>query len=547
MATTNGVINGAERSKIQNLTTDVLIVGGGFGGVYGMHQFRQLGLSVKLFEAGSYFGGTWYWNRYPGARVDSETPYYSLSIPAVWKTFTWSERFPGHEEIRRYFQHADKTLDLSKDAFFNTIVVEARYDGSQWVVKTLDGGVAHATYLVLATGSSYKTHWPDFKNLSHYKGLLLHSAAYPEEGIDFQGKKVGIIGNGATGVQLVQELARENCELTAFIRTPNIALPMSQRQMSVEEQEAHKAFYESYFRSAKDTTAGFPFNTVNKSIWEATPEEQESLFEELWGRGGFNFTIGNYRDFLTDKKANALFYEFWARKVRERVKDPWKRDVVAPLPQTQLFGTKRPSLEQDYYEMLDRPNVTVVDLNKTPIVEFEETGVKTTEKVHHFDIVIMATGYDSVTGSLTDMNLYDTDGRTVKAKWQDGVYTYLGLTIDKMPNLFMVYSPQAPTAFANGPAIIEIQIDWIAAAIKKMRDEGIKSIAPKFEAADKWRSDIQTMNEKTLHPLSNSWYMGANIPGKKREQLLYLGGLDTYNKVTHGALDGWRGFEIVKA
>jgi len=550
MAVPNGVSpsNGvASTDNIHNIDVDVLIIGGGFGGMYGLYKFRKLGLSVKLFEAGSDFGGTWYWNRYPGARVDSESPYYSLSVPEVWKTWTWSERFPDHNELRRYFKHVDNVLDLSKDAFFNTIVVDATWDGDQWIVKTKDGGTAKCKYLVAATGSSYKMHYPDFKNLKDFKGLLVHSAIYPEGGLDVKGKRVGVVGNGATGVQIVQELAKEDCDLTVFIRTPNIALPMQQRKLTVEEQESSKSFYASYFNAAKHCRAGFPYNPAPKSFWEASEEERNALFDELWNRGGFSFLLSNYHDFARDKKANTIIYNYWAKKVRERVKDPYKADVVAPLKQLHWFGTKRPSLEQNYYEMLDRPNVKVVDIKATPIVEFQEKGIATTDKRYEFDIIILATGFDSLTGSLIDMNLKDVNGVQLQEKWKNGVYTWLGLTIDGLPNFFMVYSPQAPTALSNGPPIIEIQMDWIVDAITKMRAEKIKAINPRFEAARKWREDIQELNSKTLYPETDSWYMGANIPGKPREQLLYLAGVDVYNRVSNAALENWDGFDIIKA
>lgn len=547
----NGVngthINGTTTGNIHNITTDILIVGGGFGGMYGLHEFRKLGLSVKLFEAGSDFGGTWYWNRYPGARVDSETPYYSLSIPEVYKDWTFSERFPGHEELRRYFKHVDKTLDLSKDSFFNTIVTEAQYVDDEWHVRTDDGGLAKAKYLVLATGSSYKKHYPNFKGLDKFKGRLIHSALYPEEGVNVTGKKVGVIGSGATGVQIVQELAREDCQLTAFIRTPNIALPMHQRKLSQEEQCSAKNFYQAVLKSARDCRSGFPYDPATKTFYETTPEEREAYWEDLWGRGGFAFLISNYREFLTDKDANREFYRFWAKKTRARIKDPFKKDVLAPLHQRHWFGTKRPSLEQDYYEMIDRDNVTVVDLNATPIEGFAETGVVTSAKLHDFDVVILATGYDSVTGSLTDMGLRDTDGVALATKWAHGTSTYLGLTVPKMPNMFMVYSPQAPTSLSNGPPIIEIQIEWIAAAIRKMREQGIKAIDAQPPAAEKWRQDIQDMANLTLYPETRSWYMGSNIDGKPREMLLYLAGVDTYNRVAAEALSEWTGFDLVKA
>jgi cation diffusion facilitator CzcD-associated flavoprotein CzcO len=513
--TTNGVNTATKNGhteNIHNIDVDVLIVGAGFGGMYGLHQVRQMGLSVKLFDAGSDFGGTWHWNRYPGARVDSETPYYSLSIPKVYKSWHFSERFPGHQELREYFKHVANTLDLRKDAFFNTIVVEAKYstESDQWTVKTDDGGIAKCKYLVLAVGSSYKKHFPDFKNLDKFKGKLIHSALYPEGGLDVKGKKVGVIGSGATGVQIVQELAREDCQLSAFVRTPNIALPMHQRKLTKEEQDNAKSFYMSMLQSAKDCRSGFPYDPAPKTFFEASKEERMEYWEDLWQRGGFSFLISNYREFLLNKDVNREFYQYWASKVRARISDPFKRDVMAPLNQGHWYGTKRPSLEQDYYEMIDRPNVSVIDLNATPIVEFTETGIHLggdSPKHHDFDIIILATGYDSVTGSLIDMNLTDINNVPLTEKWAKGTYTHLGLMIPKMPNMFMVYSPQAPTSLSNGPPIIEIQIDWICDAIRKMREEGIRYVDGKQERAEQWREDIQKINSLTLYPETNSWYM----------------------------------------
>lgn len=557
-------------SSVENITADIIIVGGGFGGMYGIHQFRKLGLSVKLLEAGSSRGGTWHWNRYPGARVDSETPYYSLSIPEVYRTWTFTERFPGHEELRRYFQHVDQTLDLTKDAYFNTIVTSARYDttAGEWHVTTDDPNrVATCKYLVMATGSSYKKHFPAFKDLDKFKGRLIHSALYPEAGLDVSGKKVLVVGSGATGLQIVQTLAHDKtCQLTACIRTPNFALPMKQRQISAEEQNNAKSFYQSHLQAAKQCRGGFPYDPAPKPFHETTREERLAHWEDIWARGGFSFLLSNYREFLTDKDANRELYAFWADKVRARVRDPVKREMVAPLKQGHWFGTKRPSLEQDFYEMIDQDHVTLLDLKKRDIAAFTATGITTTrskdassdqqeqeqeqeqEQQHHdFDIIILATGYDSLTGSLLDAGLTDTTSTPLSQKWKTGTYTYLGLTIPQMPNLFMVYSPQAPTSLSNGPPIIEIQIDWIASAISQMRAQGVKYIDARSEAAEAWREDIQVMNAKTLYPETDSWYMGANVPGKPREQLIYLAGVDTYAKVTAEALDGWKGFDVVMA
>jgi cation diffusion facilitator CzcD-associated flavoprotein CzcO len=494
----------------QAITSDVLIIGGGFGGMYGLHRMRQLGLTVKLFEAGADFGGTWHWNRYPGARVDSEVPFYSLSIPEVYAQWEFTERYPGHQELREYFKHVDNVLDLSKDAYFNTVVVEARYNAedAKWHVRTKDGRHAIATYLICATGSSYKKHLPQFDGLDKYTGQLIHSAAYPEAGLDVKGKRIGVLGSGATGVQIVQELAKEDCNLTAFIRTPNVAIPMRQRKLSHEEQLANKNIYQALFNSAKQCRSGFPYTPTSGRFHDASPEERRKVYEILWERGGFPFTICNYRDFLVDRTANREIYQFWLEKTRPRIQDPFKRDVMAPLEQPHWLGTKRPSLEQDYYEMIDRPNVTVMDLKNTPIVSFQEHGIRTSEKLLELDIIVFATGYDALTGSLKDIGLVDTDGVPLSEKWKKGTFTYMGLMIPKMPNLFMVYSPQAPTALANGPAIIEKQVDWIAEAVGKMREQGIESIDAEQSSAEDWRAKVQELSDMTLFKGTRSWYTG---------------------------------------
>jgi cation diffusion facilitator CzcD-associated flavoprotein CzcO len=436
----------------------------------------------------------------------SETPYYSLSIPELWKKWTWSERFPGHAELRRYFRFVGKTLNAYEDTYFTTIVDGVEHYDGRWHLNLRDSGRASCTYLILSTGSSYKRHYPSFKDMDHYKGHLIHSALYPEEGLDVKGKRVAVIGNGATGVQIVQELAREDCYLTTYIRTPNIALPMHQRPMTVAEQEAAKSFYAAMFTAARNCRSGFPYNPSTQLLSQVTEAEWRAQFQELWDRGGFAFLLSNYRDFLIDRNVNKIFYDWWATHVRARMKNEEKRDIVAPLEQGILFGTKRSSLEQDYYEALDRDNVTVLNLKTLGLERFTEKGIVTSDGVEReYDIVILATGYDSLTGSLTDLNIKDTSGRLLQDKWARATYTYLGLMINGLPNAFLTYSPQAPTSLANGPPIIEIQVDWIVDAIKKMREEGVESVDPKFEAANKWRADIQEMNSKTLFPYTDSW------------------------------------------
>lgn len=530
-----------------DIESEAVVIGGGFGGCNSLYKLRNLGLSVKLIEAGGAFGGVWYWNRYPGARVDTEMPSYQFNIPSVYKGWNWSERFPGDVELRRYFEHVDNTLELSKDTFFHTIVTGVNYNKStcHWVVRTNTGLTITCKYVVAATGSSYKKHYPHFDGLEKYAGQLVHSADYPQE-LEVKGKKVGIVGNGASGLQIVQTLAKEDCDLKVFIRTPCFSIPMKQRAIPPDEAEMMKGYYDGIFDRCYKSATGFPHNTLFQSALHASPEERKELFDELWKRGGYSFLVSNYYDFLLNEKSNSIFYDYWVQKVRARMTDPVKMDLVAPLKQQMLVGTKRPSLEQDYYEMIDRPNVALHDLKRNPIVALDATGAVTGGKSgsqhHDLDILIFATGYDAVTGSLLDLEIKDKNGVPLSDKWKNGVLTHLGLMIPDAPNLFMVYGPQAPTSLANGPPFIEMEADWICNAIQKMEREGLVAIEPKLESAEAWKEQVRAVSEHTLYPKTESWYMGANIPGKRREPLIWLGGIQSWWKSCNESLEGWAGF-----
>ncbi|EXJ84874.1 hypothetical protein A1O3_05549 [Capronia epimyces CBS 606.96] len=526
---------------------DVLIIGAGFGGCYSLYKLRRLGLSVHLFEAGSQLGGVWHWNNYPGARVDSEIPYYQFSMPEVWRKWNWSERFPGGEELKAYFKHVDSTLNLSKDITYSANVVGIKYDEStaKWTVTTEDGQKAVCRYLICATGSSFKPYYPDFPNLNKFKGQLIHSTRWPAVA-NTKGRRVAIIGSGATAVQCTQEIAKEASHLTVYIRTASISLPMFQRRLDELEQRISKATYRQMFDFCRHSKSGLGYDPQPGSVFDLTDEEREELWEELWSRGGFNFNQANYRDFLVDPKASQLMYDFWAKKTRPRVKNPAKAAFLVPEKPPFAFGTKRSSLEQDYYECCDQDNVDLVDLKANPIREFTEKGIITQDGVEReFDTVVMATGFDAMTGSLTNMNVVGRDGLTFKERWKDGVFTQLGLCSSGCPNLFMIYGPQAPTAFTNGPVFIEAQVDVVVDLIQKLQKDGIKSIEAQRPAEEKWKQAIQDANDKTLLPLTDSWYMGANIPGKKREQLNYLGGIETYIQECRKALETLDGFTVV--
>lgn len=430
-----------------DLDIDILIVGGGFSGCYSLYALRKLcpTPSIKLVEAASDFGGVWYYNRYPGARVDSEWPQYQFSIPEVWKDWTWKERFPDHNEIKAYLKHMVDVLDLRRDAIFNTIVDKVIWDDSRkkWDTYTRDGKVFTSKHVVVCSGSSYKRHYPDFKGLQNFQGTMLHSSDFPEGDVDVTGKRVGVVGAGATGVQIVQELAKQDCELINFVRTPNIALPLGQRKIDPEEEKKSKSGYEDLFKYLKTTKGGFANKGNLVAFKDATNEERDAIMQKAWDEGGFAVPISTFSEFYFDKEANAYMYNYWANKVRARISDPEKQQIMAPLPQQDFFGTRRTALEHDYYESVDRPNVKLVNLRRSPISEIVERGAVTEDgTLHELDVLILATGYDALNGSQMALGLHDRDGRSLKEKWSKGTETYLGITIPGMPNVWMSYGPQ---------------------------------------------------------------------------------------------------------
>ena len=548
-------LHGATKSSpdtyAEVLETDVLVVGAGFGGVYLLHKLRQQGLNVKIYEAGQDIGGIWYWNCYPGARVDSQVPVYEYSMPEVWKDWNWSEKYPGWMELRAYFDHVEKVLDVKKDIAFNSRVTSAEYDekSNKWTVKTEDGRTARCTYFIVATGFAAKRHFPDWKGLDTFEGTIHHSSFWPEElqGPRATGKKIAVVGTGSTGVQIAQEFAPYASSLTVFQRTPNLALPMQQGDMSVEEQISSKADYPNFFKNRMTTFAGFAYDFVKRDTFDDTSEAREAFFEDLWQKGGFQFWLATYQDMLFDEKANREAYNFWAKKTRARIHDPVKRDILAPLEPRHPFGTKRPSLEQTFYEQFNRPNINVVDIKANPVVEVRPNGLLTADgKLHEVDIIALATGFDSVTGGMKDMGLRDIHGVNLADKWSQGTWSYLGMTCAGYPNMFFLYGAQGPTAFSNGPSCVECQGDWIIDTIARLRKEKIKSINATRDAEERWRKLVTELSDKTLFPGTDSWYMGANIPGKPREQLNFAGGIPLYEKEIRGVMDGWDGFEVVR-
>jgi len=437
---------------------DVVIVGAGFGGIYQLYLLRKRGYNVKVFEAGADLGGTWYWNAYPGARVDSDIPIYELSIEELWKDWTWSEKFPGQKELLRYFAYVDSKLDVKRDIQFNTRVLGANFDTASdcWAVKTEDGKTTYPRFMVLCTGFASKPYIPPFKGLDNFKGIWHHTARWPHEGVGLKGKRVGVIGTGASGVQVIQECALEVSHLTVFQRTPNLALPMNQSNPSEEFQNKQKIeTYRDTYLFRKTTFAGFHYDLIKKNTVDVSDEERNATYEDLWVAGGFRFWLGNYEDLFNNQVSNDYAYTFWRDKVRERVNHPVRKEILAPTVAPHPFGTKRPCLEQQYYEVYNQSNVDLINLQEHSISEITEIGVLTSDGVEHeLDVLILATGFDAVTGSMTQIDIKGTDGLFIREKWGPRLKTYLGLTTANYPNMFFLYGPQGPTAFCNGPTCV---------------------------------------------------------------------------------------------
>ena len=517
---------------------DVLIVGAGFSGCCLLHKLRdELNLNVKIFETGSSLGGTWHWNRYPGARVDCPVPGYEFSMEGAWKHWTWKEKYPSWEELQAYFIHIDKELSISKDCYFNHEVVSAQFlsDEQKWAVTTR-GRVILTKWLIPAIGFAAKQYVPDWKGLETFRGKIYHSSAWPEEGVNVEGQKVAVIGTGSTGIQIGQQWAKDAAETFVFQRTPNTCLPMRQEKLDVVQQKDRKSRL-ALFANSRTTFGGLPYDYVQRNSLVDSPDEREATYERLYEEGGLKLWNGSYKDLMVTHSTNREVYDFWAKKTRARINDPKLKDLLAPLEPIHAFGGKRPSLEQDYYEQFNKPNVHLVSIKENPISELRPEGIVTADgRLHAVDIIAIATGFDSVTGGIQKMGIKDADGIGLSKRWDQGIYTYLGLMVSRCPNMFLPYSAHSPSVFSNGPTCIEIQILWIVEMIKNAEREGIREIDVKRQAEQAWRDEILEVANKTLLPTTNSWYMGSNIPGKPVEPLFYVGGLPRYQEKCAEAL-----------
>jgi cyclohexanone monooxygenase len=524
---------------------DAVIVGAGFAGLYALHKLRdQMGLSARVFEAGDGIGGTWYWNRYPGARSDSSSWIYCYSFDEeLRQEWQWSERYPQQEEMLGYLEHVADRFDLNRDIHLGTRVTGATFDEetNRWEIRTDSGDVVSARFLIAALGALSAANVPDISGMESFAGERYHTAEWPHEGVDFAGKRVGLIGTGATGIRVATELAEQADHLTVFQRTPNYAVPLGNYPLDAESRRWYKENYEEIWESVRHNFSGHDYDPIEKETHDATPEEREHVFQERWDRGGFGLWLGNYDDILENEKANEVVSEWVRQKIQGRVDDPETAENLTP--RDHAFGTKRVPLENGYYEIFNQDNVDLVDVQEAPIEEITQTGVRTRDDEREFDALVFATGFDAMTGPYNKIDIRGRDGQLLRDKWAEGPRTYLGLMSAGHPNLFAITGPQSPSVLTNMPVAIEQHVDWISGVIQHMREGELDVVEPTGEAENEWVDHSQEVAHATLFPQSATWYMGANIPGKPQVFLPYLGGLGPYRqKCDEVAANGYEGF-----
>jgi cyclohexanone monooxygenase len=539
-----------ERPAMPEATTlDVVIVGAGFSGLYMMHKMRGLGFSARVYEAGSGVGGTWYWNRYPGARVDIESQEYSYSFsPELEDEWTWSERYAAQPELLEHLNHVADRFDLRRDIQFETRITAAVFDeaSGRWTVSTDTGEVISARFCVMAIGCLSVTKDVDLPGAETYLGRAYHTGQWPHEGVDFTGQNVGVIGTGSSAIQSIPQIAEQAAHLTVFQRTPNFSVPAHNGPADPEIAARWKANRAELREQARRSAGGFlSMDTSEALAVEATPEERQRTFEARWAQGGFCMGAA-FADITVDPTANAYVAEFVADKIRAIVKNP---DVAEKLiPKTYPFGTKRLCVDTGYHATYNRPNVTLVDLKETPIETITPTGLRTSAKDYAFDSIIYAIGFDAMTGPLGRIDIRGRGGLALRDKWTAGPRTYLGLMSAGFPNLFMVTGPGSPSVLSNMVTSIEQHVDWISDCVAWLTNHQQGVIEATAEAEDAWVDHVNETADTTLYVKANSWYLGANIPGKPRVFLPYVGGVGVYReKCEDVAAKGYEGFALSPA
>jgi cyclohexanone monooxygenase len=536
----------AKESGSQAIHVDAVVVGAGFAGLYSLHRLREMGLQVQVFEAGADVGGTWYFNRYPGARCDVESVEYSYSFDEkLQQEWEWTERYATQPEILSYINHVADRFKLREDIQFNTRVISAKYDAAKnlWTVRTDREDVITATYCIMAAGNLSAARLPPIDGIESFAGTFHHTGQWPHDGVDFTGKRVGVIGTGSSGIQVIPLVAQEAAHLTVFQRTANYSIPARNRPLVPEEVKEVKANYGALRKKARDSGSGLINSTVpTHAALQVSEAEREQAYKRSWaaGRPGIART---FTDLLSDKDANKTAAAFADARICEKVSDPATADKL--VPKDLYIGAKRVCLDTNYYETFNRDNVTLVDIRRHPIKSVNASGIVTSEGEHHLDAIVLATGYDAVTGALLAIDVRGVGGKTLKEKWADGPRAYLGLMTAGFPNMFIVTGPGSPSILTNMVLAIEQHVEFIADCIGYLRKNGKSKIDANVEAEDNWVSHVGGLANNTLFPLVNSWYVGANIPGKPRTFMAYLGGVNNYiKKCDEVAASNYDGFAI---
>jgi len=534
-------MNDTIQKKTENF--NVVVVGAGFAGLYMLYRIREMGLTVKIFEAGADLGGTWYWNRYPGARCDTESIEYSYQfseeLQQEWK---WAERYATQPEILRYLNHVAERFDLRPDIQFSTRVKKAIFDekAGQWRIETDSGDRVGAQFCVMATGCLSFPNQPKYKGLDTFEGPWYHTGYWPQESVDFTGKRVGIIGTGSSAVQAIPVIAKEAGHLFVFQRTANYSIPAHHGPIDPVREQEIKVDYAGFRARNNRKPAAMSGEGNPVSVLEATEEERQAEFEKRWQRGGFGF-MGSFNDLMVTQEANDIAAEFVRNKIREIVDDPEVAELLAP---TQTIGCKRMCLDSFYFETFNRLNVTLVDVSKSLIEEITPKGPRVKDEVYEVDCLIFAIGFDAMTGALLNVDIRGRDGITLKEKWAEGPRMYLGIGTHKFPNLFTVSGPGSPSVLTNMVPSIEQHVNWMADCIGYMKENGHQCIEANLDAEDEWVAHVAEVAGKTLRYTCNSWYLGVNIPGKPRVFMPYIGFPVYVDKCDEVMANGYEGFTI---
>jgi cyclohexanone monooxygenase len=532
-------------TKTRATMVDAVVVGAGFAGLYMLHRLRGLGLSARVFEAGDGVGGTWYWNRYPGARCDVESMDYSYSFSdELQQEWTWTERYAAQPEILRYINHVADRFDLRRDVQLSTRVTAAVFDeaAGRWTVETDRGDRVSAPFCIMATGCLSDAQLPAIKGRETFEGRWYHTGRWPHEGVDFTGQRVGVIGTGSSAIQSIPIIARQAAHLVVFQRTPNYSVPAHNAPLDPDYERRVKADYAEFRRQARESRVGFVVERSGDSALAVSAEERAREYEKRWRRGGLGFSA-TYADLLTSQEANDTAAVFFRDKIREIVHDPAVAETLTPTDYP--LGTKRLCVDTGYYATFNRDNVTLVDLRKTPIEAITPHGVRTTDAEYAVDSLVFATGFDAMTGALLKIDIRGRGDVTLADRWAAGPRTYLGLAVAGFPNLFTITGPGSPSVLSNMIVSIEQHVDWIADCLRFMRARGRRCIEATVAAEDAWVAHVNEVGHLTLYPRAASWYMGANVPGKPRIFMPYIGGVGVYRqKCDEVAARDYEGFTL---